>query len=442
MIAATWDIRHVDLSGERPEVAASPRPLFAVFWWRALPLGTRTYLPEQLPLDSSELAALTAELAATQLASRLREFGGPARATLDGRAVMNVPVAAVQSCGDLLERLDGLADASPVSAKDLTVVICTRDRPDALDRCLLSLAAQQNPPGQIIVVDNSKGRTAEPVTSKIVGIHYVHEPRPGLSVARNAGIRESRGALIAFTDDDVEPRPSWTAEIVRAFSSPEVEAVTGLVLPARLDTPAQCFFQLSMGGFGAACVPAVFDNRFFAETCAMGAQVWRVGAGANMAFRRTMFDRIGLFDERLGAGASGCSEDSELWYRLLAGGGTCLFEPRACVVHHHREQWSELRRQMRAYMKGHVSALFVQAARFGHSGNIRRVLLQLPSYFARSAFRAVRDGGGIPRLQILWEEIVGWLCGLHYAFRPRWRARSIPVSDAGPIGASASESRP
>jgi GT2 family glycosyltransferase len=271
-------------------------------------------------------------------------------------------------------------------------------------------------------------------------VDYVHESRPGLSVARNAGIRASRGSLIAFTDDDVETDPRWTAEITRAFSSPKVEAVTGLVLPARLDTPAQCFFQFSMGGFGAACIPLIFDRRFLDETRAMGSQVWRIGAGANMAFRRSIFDRIGLFDERLGAGASGCSEDSELWYRLLAGGGACLFEPRAVAIHHHREQWSELRRQVRAYMRGHVSALLVQAARFRHYGNLRRIFLQLPAYFLRAAFWAARDGGGVPRLQILLDEIGGWLFGLHYAFRPRWRARSVPMPASRPIGTSASES--
>lgn len=442
MIAESWDIRHIELSTEQPELAANTRPLFAVFWWRALPLGVRTYLPEQLPLDRSELAALTAEFASAQLAARLPRFGGPARATRDGRPVAVVPLAAAQHCGDLLEQLDELADAPAMSAKELAIIVCTRDRPHALARCLTKLEAQHCQPGQIIVVDNSEGGTAEAVTARFAGIHYVHEPRPGLSVARNAGIRASRSALIAFTDDDVEPSANWTEEIVRAFSSREVEAVTGLVLPARLDTPAQCFFQMQMGGLGGGCVPLIFDNRFFAETRNMGAQVWRIGAGANMAFRRSLFDRIGLFDERLGAGASGCSEDSELWYRLLAGGGVCLFEPRACVLHHHREQWSELRRQMRAYMKGHVSALFVQAARYRHFGNIRRIFLQLPNYFLRTAFRAVRDGGGVRRLQILWDEIAGWFCSLPYALRPGWRARSVPSANIAPIGMPAGEPRP
>jgi GT2 family glycosyltransferase len=436
VITAPWQIRHVDLSGEDPEVGPSPCRLFIVFWWRALPLGVRMYLPEQLPLDRSALAALAAELAASQIAARLPQLGGPARATYDGKPFFRVNAASLQVSGDLLAQLEALAEPSADSARELSVVICTRDRSEALQRCLASLSAQHCPPGQILVVDNSQHRTAESVVEAFPGVDYVHEARPGLSVARNTGVLASRGALIAFTDDDVEVTPSWSAEIVRAFD-PDVEAVTGLVLPGRLDTPAQCYFQFRMGGFGVACIPLLFDRRFFDETRRTGSQVWRIGAGANMAFRRSAFDRVGLFDERLGAGASGCSEDSELWYRLLASGGACRFEPRAVVVHHHREQWSELRRQVRAYMKGHVSALFVQAARHRHYGNIRRVFLQLPLYFALAAFWAIRDGGGVPRLQILWEEIVGWVCGLQYSFGPRWRARSNSGRRSGAVAASA-----
>jgi GT2 family glycosyltransferase len=412
--------------------------MFVVFWWRALPLGIRTYLPEQLPLDRSALAALTAEFAASQLAARLPQLGGPAHATYDGKPFIRLNPVVLQHGGDLLAQLDALADPSADSAKELSVVVCTRDRPESLERCLVSLSLQRSSPGQIIVVDNSSNRTAMRVTESFAGVEYIHEGRPGLSIARNAGIAASRGALLAFTDDDVEVNPSWSAEIVRAFG-PEVESVTGLVLPARLDTAAQCYFQFRMGGFGAGCIPLTFDCRFFGETCATGSQVWRIGAGANMAFRRSVFDRVGLFDERLGAGASGCSEDSELWYRILASGGACRFEPRAVVAHHNREQWGELRRQVRAYMKGHVSALFVQAARYRHYGNMRRVFVQLPSYFARAALCALRDGGGVPRLQILGEEIAGWLCSLQYAFRPRWRAQAHPVLHSRPMSASARE---
>jgi GT2 family glycosyltransferase len=439
-MSSAWDIRHVDLSGAEPVAAENACPVFMVFWWGALPLGVKTYLPEQLPLSRSELAALTADFASAQLAARSPRFAGPARATYDGRPLLLVPVDTLQDCGDLLKQLDEFAGTSPVSAKPLSVIICTRDRPEALARCLAALMTQTSPAGQIVVVDNSRHRSAEAATAQFSGVDYVHEPRSGLSVARNTGVLASKGALIAFTDDDVEPGPSWTAEIVRAFSSAAVDAVTGLVLPARLDTPAQCYFQFKMGGFGSECVPLIFDRCFLDETKAMGAQVWRIGAGANMAFRRSVFERVGLFDERLGAGASGCSEDSELWYRLIAAGGACLFEPRAVVEHHHREQWPELRRQVRAYMKGHVSALFVQAARHRHGGNIRRVFVQLPAYFARSAFWALRDGGGARRFQILWDEMVGWLCGLQYAVRPRWRKQSVDMPASASVRESAHQS--
>lgn len=428
MIWHSYDIRHVDLASEYPSLERSARPVFAVFWWRALPLGIRIYVPEQLPLRDAELVALTAELASLQLATRATTFGGRARATFDGRPVMSVSIDPEILGNSLLTKLEEMSEAPPASADDLSVIVCTRDRPEALEQCLLRLSAQDNPPAEIVVVDNSASRSAEPVVSHHSGIRYVHEPTPGLSRARNAGIRASCHSLVAFTDDDVEPRSSWTMEIARALSDPTVDAVTGLVLPARLDTPAQCFFQLEMGGLGGGCVPLTFDARFFAETRAHGAQVWRVGAGANMAFRRTVFERVGLFDERLGAGASGCSEDSELWYRLLASDGTCVFEPRACVFHQHREHWGDLRRQMRAYMQGHVSALFVQAERFSDSGNLRRVFLQLPRYFAHTAFCAIRDDGGVPRLQILLDEVSGWLRGLSYGLRQQWRARTLPAA--------------
>ena len=95
----------------------------------------------------------------------------------------------------------------------------------------------------------------------------------------------------------------------------------------------------SAGSGGIARVD--FDRTFFEATKDVGVPAWRLGAGANMAFRRDAFDRVGLFDERLGAGASGCSEDSELWYRLLAEGHRCRYWPSAVVLHHHRADWDE-----------------------------------------------------------------------------------------------------
>jgi GT2 family glycosyltransferase len=233
-------------------------------------------------------------------------------------------------------------------------------------------------------------------------------------------VRATSRPIIVFTDDDVEPHPGWLSEIVRAFANQDVLCVTGLVLPATLETEAQREFQFTMGAFGGSFIPLLFDQRFFAETRPFGAQVWRIGAGANMAFRRRAFEQAGLFDERLGAGASGCSEDSELWYRVLALGGACLYEPRAVVFHHHRATWGELTSQVRVYMRGHVSALIAQADAFGDRANVTRITSQLPRYFVRTALVSLAKRRW-RRLALLLAEVRGWFEGLGYFVRPGWR---------------------
>lgn len=434
MTAAGWTIQHLDLSGPDPALAPSDGPVFVIFWWRTLPLGTKAFLREEQPVSRAQLAAFGAEFIGAQLATRSQDPPGPPRATGDGQRIPPLRLGDILALDATADRLDRWATPAGASAQGLSVVVCTRDRPEALQRCLEALARQGQPPGEIIVVDNSAARTARGVCEAFEAVVYVHEPRPGLSVARNAGVRRARRPLIAFTDDDVEPHPLWSGEIVAAFERSGADAVTGVVFPATLATEAQTAFQFEMGGFPSVCTPLVFDRRFFEETCSRGSQVWRIGAGANMAFRRTVFEQVGLFDERLGAGASGCSEDSELWYRLLAHGGACLYEPRAVVFHHHRADWAGLRRQIRAYIKGHVSALVAQADRFDHPGNRRRILAQLPVHFLRTAFGVVRDNQR-RRAILLTDEVRGWAAGLQYLFRSAWRAdRALPALDEPPHG--------
>jgi hypothetical protein len=134
-----------------------------------------------------------------------------------------------------------------------------------------------------------------------------------------------------------------------------------------------------------------------------------------------VFDRIGGFDTRLGAGASGCSEDSEFWYRILATGGSCFYEPRAVVLHDHRADWPGLKRQMRAYMNGHVSALIAQADMFNHPGNLRRIFLQLPRYFITQGVKSLN--GAPARRRVLRQQFLGWASGLRYLFNLGWRRR-------------------
>jgi glycosyltransferase involved in cell wall biosynthesis len=438
MTTDPWLIRHIDLADGPRDVPASERPHLLVFWWRSLPLGVRALLPEELPFAAGQMRSLGARLAADQLSARAGGFSELPRAGVDGIPLTEAPREDPEGRPDLLAALDSLAERLPRTAERLSVIVCTRDRPQSLRACLESLAVQIFPPGEVVVVDNSTSGNARSIAEGRPGVAYVHEPRPGLSVARNAGLAAARGELVAFTDDDVQPHAAWTIELVRAFDHPAVDAVTGLVLPARLDTPAQQAFELELGGFTNRYTPLVFDAGFLEKTRDMGPQVWRIGAGANMAFRRNGLAQLGGFDERLGAGASGCSEDSEFWYRILATGGTCLYEPRAVVFHHHREDWAGLRRQYRAYMQGHVAALVAQADRYGNRGDLRRIFRQLPVYFVRTALQAVQNLSGW-RLRLLAEEVIGWTLGLQYLVRPGWRGLGrqpppLPRETAGVTG--------
>ena len=308
-------------------------------------------------------------------------------------------------------RMGPLAPIDCDSARQLSLVIPTRDRPSDLRRCLEALSRQVAPPGETVVVDNNPANTAtRHVASEFAGVKYVAEPKPGLDRARNAGIMAAGGALIAFCDDDVVLHPSWCSRMTAAFDDDEVQAATGLVLPLELKTSAQRLFEFDWG-FGRGYAPIDFwhGKPSFPDSAL---QPWLVGAGASMAFRRSVFDRLGGFDTRLDAGAAGCSGDSEMWYRILMDGGLCRYVPNVVSFHRHRETLPGLKRQIRAYMRGHVMALFVQQQRRPMPANVRRALADLPLIYARRVARRLRRRSGDDIL--LGSEIAGYLEGLLY----------------------------
>lgn len=427
------NIVNIDLSGDYAWPRDIPSDTYACFWWNGLPLGARRLAAQELPLSRASWTQLAADLGATQVAGRDTAFGALASAGSDAGAIPHAVPGDLLDAGQARMLLDELARPPQPGAADISLIVCTRDRLDDLSACLGALTLLDPAPAEIIVVDNSAGGNARDIVSRFPSCRYVAEPRPGLSRARNAGLAVASASIVAFTDDDAAPAAGWIGEIHRAFANPDVDAVTGLVLPIELSSEAQQFFQFRMGGFGDGFVPVLFDERFFAAARPHGAQVWRIGAGANMAFRRSAFERVGVFDERLGAGASGCSEDSELWYRILAAGGRCLYEPRAVVHHRHRRDMSGLRRQMRAYMRGHVSALVVQYDRHGDRGNLARMTRQLPKYLVGIAGRALLEWEP-QRLIMVLHEAAGWLAGTTYLLRKGWRAqRAVPKLGGGTL---------
>lgn len=432
-------IRHIDLAAPREswQVEDAGGGVLLVFWLDDVPLGSRWLDANELPLGASQVVTLASHatlegvgfwslgdvFAPNYHASESFNARKRGSTTRESLASLRDPLATLR---DRL-RMQPLLDHEDTS---LSVVICTRDRAESLGKTLESLMRSAELPHEIVVVDNAPRDTrTRDVVSRFERARYVVEMVPGLSQARNAGLRASHGAFVAYTDDDVEVHPHWTARVRRALATGEHAAMTGLVLPASLALESEYLFEKKFGGFAQGFRRMIYDAEWVEDTKAWGVPVWRIGAGANMAFRRDALRKVGGFDERLGAGRAGCSEDSELWYRLLRSGDSCVYEPRAVTFHHHRGDLGALRRQMRAYARGHMAALFAQFERTGDWGNIKRAAISIPKYYlGRIVGRLTTIA--VPTRSTYFDEVAGSVAGVAYWLRHR-RSPGAP-SQTGP----------
>ena len=271
-----------------------------------------------------------------------------------GTAVLSAEalLAEVESRG--LRHDDSIALAKH-STQPVSVIVCTRDRPHALRRCLQALERLDYRDFEVVVVDNASigSDTADVVAE--TRFRYVREERPGLDWARNRGVAESRYEIIAYVDDDAVVDSNWLAAIVAAFDDPAVGAVTGLVLAAELFFPAQLLFE-QYGGMGKGMCrrdlngSQMTDDEKVAAHCA--------GVGASMALRRLTFERVGLFDTALDVGTpSNGGGDLDMFHRILVSGLTIRYEPAAILWHYHRRYPEQLRKQL--YNNGRAFGVYL-----------------------------------------------------------------------------------
>jgi glycosyltransferase involved in cell wall biosynthesis len=390
---------------------------YVVFWLRGIPLGHQHIGREAMPLTPSQLQNLALRTITPTVGAYIFEKGfepplpeyQTSRSATDPPG-LNVLLALTKPLQALEQECQMKGNAS------VSVIICTRDRPESLERCLRSLLDCAYQAEEIVVVDNCPSSDAtRRLIEQYPQVHYVLEPMPGLDVARNTGIRHSRGQIVAFVDDDVTVHPDWVARLAACFLDSKVMAVTGLVLAAELETEAQWLFEQHWG-FNRGYRVLTYDSRYFEKLKQRGVPVWNLGAGANMAFRREVFDQIGYFDVRLDVGAAGCSGDSELWYRLLASGLTCRYEPKAVAFHYHRREMTGLNKQLHYYMRGHTTALLIQFAKHKHWGNLFRLFILLPLHYLKRIALGIRRGFQ-GRQRTIPGELAGYVSGLLFFLR-------------------------
>jgi glycosyltransferase involved in cell wall biosynthesis len=241
---------------------------------------------------------------------------------------------------------------------DISVIICTRDRCELLQRTIELLARQSIPAGkrfEIIIVDNDSSDATAQVVKQLqrsisIPLAYAVEPRVGLARARNRGMRMARGDILVFTDDDMIFSDSWLRALCDLFACTPVPAcVTGPVEVHRDSHPSlQPEIRKGRRRYRYPCEP------------------WEVGRGNNMSFARRYLERAGAFDTRLGAGtASGSGEDVDMFYRILKLGGEIVFDPEVSAYHDHRRHVpEEIEAVVRNYAVGGTAFLVKYAVRF------------------------------------------------------------------------------
>jgi glycosyltransferase involved in cell wall biosynthesis len=265
---------------------------------------------------------------------------------------------------------------------DATLIVCTYNRADTLADTLDCFRAQRVRPEvkwEVIVVDNnSSDSTPAKVSAAQAGfprLRYAFERTQGLSHARNHGIALAQGDIVLFTDDDVCPEPDWVQTLLDSMAQHGCDACGGYIAPLWDKSPPAWLTERFYGFLAIKTDPlehridSALDTPF----------------GANMAFRRALFSRLGTFDVTRGRIGSvlASGEDSEMFQRILNADGNIMYFPNA-RVHHRVEAFR-------------VDKAYFRRWRFQTSRNLAKTLnvpgdrriFNIPLYLFPQALRAL-----------------------------------------------------
>ena len=217
----------------------------------------------------------------------------------------------------------------------LSLIIATYNRAEQLMITLSSVAAQSKNPAlwECIVVDNNSGDNTKERVKEYITEHpnlnfiYHFESKQGLSHARNAGIEHAKGDIIAFIDDDERIVPDFISAYIKLFDSYPAAMAAGGKIIAEYPT-------------GRPRWISHYTERPIANPMDFGDYVCpfpkgRIPGGGNMAMRREVFSKIGVFNTSLGRTGKSLigGEESDLFERIAKAGMECYYVPRAVMYH-------------------------------------------------------------------------------------------------------------
>jgi glucosyl-dolichyl phosphate glucuronosyltransferase len=308
---------------------------------------------------------------------------------------------------------------------NVTVILCTYNRCASLAKALDSVASSILPEEvqwEVLVVDNNSKDQTRAVVEEFGRRHpgrfrYLFEAKQGKSLALNSGIREARGHVLAFMDDDVTVEPTWLRKLTAPLVSGEWAGVGGRILAAEAFSPPP-WFRLhepyDLGGplfahFDLGDKPGKLD---------------RPPYGTNMAFNYGMFEKYGGFRTDLGPrpGSAIRNEDTEFGRRLLAAGERFYYEPSAVVYHpvpHERIQ----KKYFLGWWFDYGRAEICEMGRKPGIWGISRRFFSIPKLFGTVlAVRAVRWALTLnPQRRFFWKTRVWTTAGQILEIHRQWR---------------------
>lgn len=266
---------------------------------------------------------------------------------------------------------------------DASIIVCTYNRAESLRDTLRALKAQEAPANcqwEVVVVDNNSSDHTRDVVEEAQrewpSVHYEFECRQGLSYARNHGIACAKGDVILFTDDDVLPEPGWLQATLSGMAEHGADACGGYIAPIWETTPPAWLTE-RFYGFLAVRTERTDDYAILSAA--------QAPFGANMAFRRTVFDQVGLFDTNRGRKGNvlASGEDGEMFERILAARLAAVFLGRS-RVHHKVESFRLSKRYFRRWR-------FETSRNIAQSNGLEgeRRLLNIPLFVFPQLLRAV-----------------------------------------------------